>query len=152
MSRLLGLAVLDYSIDLLTNTLMPDYADAEQVSFNDPNIKAKSIKFASAKGHGECQSYPVSPTDASYNVPAVLFVHENRGLNPYVKDVACRLAKAGFLAFAPDGLYPLGGHIVNLLAASIPEDLDVGAPYNCSPAAEELHKNVKGPLMVQLGR
>ncbi|NKB69022.1 MAG: dienelactone hydrolase family protein [Candidatus Latescibacteria bacterium] len=201
MSRLAGLTVLGYSMGLLTSTLMPDYAEAEQVSFNDPDIKAKFTPFASPKGHGECQGYLVSPAKASGKVPAVLVVHENRGLNPYVKDVARRLGKEGFLAFAPDGLYPLGGYpgnddegrtmqrgmdrakleedfiaaakfvknhemstgklgavgfcfggyIVNMLAASIPEGLDAGVPYYGSPAAEELRKNVKGPLMLQFG-
>ena len=201
MSRLAGLAALGFSMSVLTSALMPNYAEAEQISFNDPDIKAKFTKFSSPKGHGECQGYLVSPTKVGSKAPAILVVHENRGLNPYIKDVARRLAKQGFLAFAPDGLYPLGGYpgnddegrtmqrsmdrtkleedfiaaakfvknhemstgklgavgfcfggyIVNMLAASIPEDLDAGVPYYGSPAADELRKNVKGPLMLQFG-
>lgn len=110
MSRLAGLAALGFSMGALTDALLPDYAEAEQVSFNDPDIKARFTKFSSPKGHGECQGYLVKPTQVEGKAPAVLVVHENRGLNPYIKDVARRLAKAGFLAFAPDGLYPLGGY------------------------------------------
>lgn len=104
------LATLGLSMALLTSALMPDYAQAEQVSFNDPKIKAIFAKYASPKGSGECEGYLVMPTDVVRKAPVVLVVHENRGLNPYVKDVARRLAIDGFIAFAPDALYPLGGY------------------------------------------
>ncbi len=110
MSRLSGLAALGFSMSVLTASLMPDYARAEQVSFNDAAIKASFSKFSSPKGHGECQGYLVTPRELSGKAPVVLVVHENRGLNPYIKDVARRLAIKGFIAFAPDGLYPLGGY------------------------------------------
>jgi len=83
---------------------------AEQVSFNDPDIRATYEEFDSPEGHGTGQGYLVVPTGLAGKAPAVLVVHENRGLNPYIKDVARRLAKAGFIAFAPDGLFPLGGY------------------------------------------
>ena len=95
---------------MLTSALMPDYAKAEQVSFNDPTIKASYTKFVSPDGHGEGNGYLVVPQTDATSYPAVLVIHENRGLNPYIKDVARRLAKAGFIAFAPDALFPIGGY------------------------------------------
>jgi carboxymethylenebutenolidase len=104
------LATLGISMAILTSALLPDYAQAEQVSFNDEAIKASYKKFESVKGSGECQGYLVTPSELTQKAPVVLVVHENRGLNPYVKDVARRLAVKGFIAFAPDALYPLGGY------------------------------------------
>ncbi len=110
LSRLSGLAAAGFSMSFLTASLLPSYAAAEQVSFNDSDIKARYEKFPSPSGHGEGQGYLVIPSEAETPSPTVLVVHENRGLNPYIKDVARRLAKAGFIAFAPDALYPLGGY------------------------------------------
>ncbi|MEO0424194.1 MAG: dienelactone hydrolase family protein [Pseudomonadota bacterium] len=113
MGRLAALApVVGLSLGTLTGALMPSYAQAEQVSFNDPEIFATYETFASPRGHGEGRGYLVLPEAVreSGSAPAVLVVHENRGLNPYIKDVARRLAKAGFVAFAPDALYPKGGY------------------------------------------
>lgn len=91
--------------------LTPNYAMAEQVSFNDDAIKASYATFKSPQGYEEGRGYLVLPTAlGDKKGPTVLVVHENRGLNPYVKDVARRLAKAGFIAFAPDALHPLGGY------------------------------------------
>jgi carboxymethylenebutenolidase len=87
----------------------PNYAMAEQVSFTDPDIKAEWITYPSPNGHGEMRAYMVRPT-ASPLAPGVVVVHENRGLNPYIRDVARRVAKAGFIAIAPDGLTPMGGY------------------------------------------
>ena len=110
MSRLASLAALGFSMSVLSTSLMPNYAAAEQVSFNDPSIKASFEKFTSPKGHGECRGYLVVPREIKTKAPVVLVVHENRGLNPYIKDVTRRLASQGFIAFAPDALYPLGGY------------------------------------------
>ena len=110
MARLATLTALGYSASTLAALLLPNYALAEQVSFNDSAIKAEYATFSSPQGHGEGRGYLVSPTGVSGAIPAVLVVHENRGLNPYIKDVARRLGKVGFLAFAPDALYPLGGY------------------------------------------
>ena len=110
MSRLAGLTAAGFSMAALTTALLPDYAEAEQVSFNDPDITARYVTFDSPKGHGECGGYLVVPADLVAPAPTVLVVHENRGLNPYIEDVARRLAKEGFIAFAPDALYPLGGY------------------------------------------
>jgi len=90
--------------------LMPNYALAEQVSFNDPDILARYVTFPSPEGHGEGGGYLVAPREVAGEIPVVLVVHENRGLNPYIKDVARRLAKAGYLALAPDALFSLGGY------------------------------------------
>ncbi|ORT51213.1 dienelactone hydrolase [Vibrio sp. qd031] len=199
LTRLTGLVALGFTMTTLTSALIPNYALAEQVSFNDPLIKASYAKFDSPKGSGECEGYLVVPKDLEGTAPVVLVIHENRGLNPYIKDVARRLAAKGFIAFAPDALYPLGGYpgnddegramqssmdranieedflaaadflkshelssgklgavgfcfggyIVNMLAATIPDKLDAGVPFYGTPAAKELRKNVKGPLMLQ---
>jgi carboxymethylenebutenolidase len=90
--------------------LSPNYALAEQVSFNDPDIGAEYITYGSPNGNGDVRAYLVRPTGAGGPLPAVLVVHENRGLNPYIEDVARRVAKAGFMALAPDGLTSVGGY------------------------------------------
>ena len=110
MTKLAGLTALGFSMSTLTAALLPNYALAEQVSFNDPEIKASFATFSSPNGHGEGRGYWVQPSKAAAKTPAVLVVHENRGLNPYIKDVARRLAKAGFIAFAPDALHQVGGY------------------------------------------
>lgn len=94
----------------LFNMLKPDYAMAEQVSFNDPDIVASYETYESPNGHGEVRGYLVKPSKAEGKLPAVLVIHENRGLNPYIEDVARRVAKAGFMALAPDGLTSVGGY------------------------------------------
>lgn len=200
LNRLGTLTAVGISMSVLLGALTPDYALAEQVSFNDPDIKARYAAFESPKGHGEGRGYLVVPTKLAGKLPAVLVIHENRGLNPYIKDVARRLAKAGFVAFAPDALHPaggypgnddegramqskldrskieqdfiaaakflkahdacngklgavgfcFGGYIVNLLAAAVPDTLDAGVPFYGTPAAQELRKNIKCPLLIQL--
>ncbi|MFT4638311.1 MAG: carboxymethylenebutenolidase [Verrucomicrobiales bacterium] len=110
MSRLGTLAAAGFTVDMLLPVLMPDYAVAEQVSFNDSDIKATYATFDSPKGHGEGRGYLVTPKALDGKASVVLVVHENRGLNPYVKDVARRVAKAGFVAFAPDALHSMGGY------------------------------------------
>ena len=94
----------------LLASLSPNYALAEQVQFTDPDIIAEYITYPSPKGNGSVRGYLVRPAKASGKVPAVVVVHENRGLNPYIEDVARRLAKAGFIAIAPDGLTSVGGY------------------------------------------
>lgn len=94
----------------LFNMLKPNYALAEQVKFTDPDILPEYIHYPSPNGHGNVRGYLVKPANATGNVPAVVVVHENRGLNPYIEDVARRVAKAGYLALAPDGLSSVGGY------------------------------------------
>lgn len=110
MTRLASLSVVGLSLGVISSALIPNYAQAEQVSFNDPDIKATYQTFDSPQGHGTGNGYLVVPTALEGKAPTVLVVHENRGLNPYIKDVARRLAKLGFIAFAPDALFPLGGY------------------------------------------
>ncbi|MBC8159202.1 MAG: dienelactone hydrolase family protein [Alphaproteobacteria bacterium] len=93
----------------LLETLSPNYALANQINENDPRIKAETIDYASPKGHGTVKGYLVRPSGGGKR-GGVVVVHENRGLNPYIADVARRVAAAGFIALAPDGLTPLGGY------------------------------------------
>ena len=86
----------------LLGALSPDYALAQQVSFTDPDIRAEYIRYPSPEGHGQVRASLVLPAAAAAGpVPGVVVAHENRGLNPYLEDVARRLAKAGFAALAP---------------------------------------------------
>ncbi|MEC5342883.1 YghX family hydrolase [Brenneria populi] len=94
----------------LLSLMSPNYALAQQVEFTDPAIIPEYINYSSPSGHGEVRGYLVRPAAAQGKVPAVVVVHENRGLNPYIEDVARRLAKAGFIALAPDGLSSVGGY------------------------------------------
>src|SRR5437867_4270118 len=82
MRKLSGLAVLGFSISVLTSALLPDYALAEQVSFNDEDIKATYEEFDPPDGHGKGRGYLVVPSNLSGKLPVVLVIHENRGLNP----------------------------------------------------------------------
>ena len=94
----------------LFDLLKPNYALATQVEFTDPDILPEYIDYPSPNGHGEVRGYLVKPTKVEGKVPAVVVVHENRGLNPYIEDVARRVAKAGYIALAPDGLSSVGGY------------------------------------------
>ncbi len=91
-------------------SLSPDYALATQVEFTDPDIVAEYIMYPSPNGQSEERGYFVKPANATGKLPGVVVVHENRGLNPYIEDVARRVAKAGFIALAPDGLTSVGGY------------------------------------------
>jgi len=200
LDRLSTLSAAGFSMGMLLPALLPDYSLAEQVSFNDPDIQARYATFASPKGHNEGRGYLVTPSNLTGKGPSVLVVHENRGLNPYIKDVARRLAKAGFVAFAPDALHSLGGYpgnddegrsmqrsldkakieqdflaaarylksqdssngklgtvgfcfggyIVNMLAATMGDQLHAGAAFYGTPAAKEIRKNIVAPLLLQL--
>lgn len=94
----------------MAQALLPRYAQAQTVSFTDSRIKANYVTYASPGGNsGQMRGYLVQPA-GSGPFPAVLVIHENRGLNPYIEDVARRAALEGFLALAPDGLSPVGGY------------------------------------------
>lgn len=93
----------------LLNALSPDYALAAQIDENDPRIKSETIEYASPDGHGAVGGLLVRPAAGGAR-GSVVVIHENRGLNPYIADVARRVAAAGFTALAPDGLSPLGGY------------------------------------------
>jgi carboxymethylenebutenolidase len=91
-------------------SLRPNYAWAEQVPTNDRRLKTEMVTVASPQGNGSIRGYLARPARESGKLPGVLVVHENRGLNPYIEDVARRLAVANFIAFAPDGLTSVGGY------------------------------------------
>lgn len=95
---------------MLLEGLAPNYAWAQQVAKDDSRIKAEYATVPSPDGNGEIKGYLVRPAKASGKLPGVLVVHENRGLNPYIEDVARRVATANFIAFAPDGLTSVGGY------------------------------------------
>ena len=105
-----GITIAGVSGLTMAQALFPRYAEAQTISFTDERIKATYVKYASPGGNsGEMRGYLVEPTSSGPH-PAVLVIHENRGLNPYIEDVARRLGAAGFLALAPDALYPVGGY------------------------------------------
>jgi carboxymethylenebutenolidase len=94
----------------MAQSLLPRYAEAQTISFTDTRIKAQYVTYPSAGGSsGQLRGYLVQPTGPG-PFPAVLVIHENRGLNPYIEDVARRAAVEGFVALAPDGLFPVGGY------------------------------------------
>ncbi len=94
----------------MAQALFPRYAQAQTISFTDERIKARYVEYPSPGGtSGQMRGYLVQPAGEG-PFPVVLVVHENRGLNPYIEDVARRLAVEGFLALAPDGLAPVGGY------------------------------------------
>lgn len=94
----------------ILTSMSPNYALAQQVEFTDPDILPEYITYSSPKGNGTVRAYLVRPAKARGKLPSVVVVHENRGLNPYIEDVARRVAKAGFVALAPDGLSSVGGY------------------------------------------
>ena len=108
-----ALTILGVSALTMATSLLPQYAQAQTISFTDPRIKASYVTYPSPGGNGTSESamrgYLVQPAGAG-PFPSVLIIHENRGLNPYIEDVARRAAAAGYLALAPDGLAPLGGY------------------------------------------
>ena len=93
----------------IVNALLPDYAKAQQVDPDDPEIETLYQEYESPEGAGTMRAYFALPRGVD-KAPGVVVIHENRGLNPYIEDVARRVAKAGFLGFAPDALTPLGGY------------------------------------------
>ena len=102
-------AVGGLTVAAIFEALRPNYAWAQQVAKDDKEITPSSETVASPKGNGSIKGYFVKPAKAGGKLPAVLVIHENRGLNPYVEDVARRLGKAGFMAYAPDGTTSVGG-------------------------------------------
>jgi len=153
--------------------LRPNYAWAQQVPKDDARLKTEYATVPSPQGNGSIRGYFARPAKASGKLPGVLVIHENRGLNPYIEDVARRFAVANFVAYAPDGLTSVGGFpgddekgavkfrevngpkmledfgggIVNQLAVRLP-DLGAGAPfYGRQPSAEDTAK-IKAPLML----
>jgi carboxymethylenebutenolidase len=94
---------------MLLDALNPRFAEAQQVPRDDKRLHTESVEFDSPSGSGKLRGYLARPT-AKKKAPGILVVHENRGLNPHIEDIARRLALEGFVAFAPDALAPLGGY------------------------------------------
>jgi carboxymethylenebutenolidase len=103
-------AVGGLTVSSLMSFLMPDYKNTLQVKPDDPRIKSEYVNYDSPKGGGNIKALLCTPADAQGQLGGVVVVHENRGLNPYIEDVARRVALAGFIAIAPDALTPLGGY------------------------------------------
>ncbi len=107
--RLGAFAVGGLTVEALMSSLRPNYAWAQQVQADDARIKTEMISYQSPQGAGEMKGLLARPAEGQ-KFPSVLVIHENRGLNPYIEDVARRLAVEGFLALAPDALTPVGGY------------------------------------------
>jgi len=101
----------------LLEALSPQFVHAQQIAGNDPRLQTQTIELTSAKGYGKARGYLVKPANVRGPLPAVLVIHENRGLNPHIEDIARRLALENFIVFAPDALFPLGGYPGNEDAA-----------------------------------
>jgi carboxymethylenebutenolidase len=95
---------------MLLDQLSPKFVEAQVVKPEDPRIKVQHVEYDSPKGYGKMRGYLAQPAKAAGKLPAVLVIHENRGLNPHIEDIARRLALDNFVAFAPDALFPLGGY------------------------------------------
>jgi carboxymethylenebutenolidase len=95
---------------MLLDQLSPKFAEAQVVARDDPRIAAEYVEYDSPKGYGKMRGYFARPDKPAGRLPGILVIHENRGLNPHIEDVARRLALENFVAFAPDALYPLGGY------------------------------------------
>ena len=103
-------AVGGFTAAAMLEALRPNYAFAQQVKKDDDRIKTEYVTYPSPQGSGTMKGYLAMPAKPAGKLPAVVVIHENRGLNPYIEDVARRLAVEGYLAFAPDALTPLGGY------------------------------------------
>ena len=110
LERAARFAVGGVSATALLEALNPRFAEAQQVSPSDSRIDSEWVEVESAQGYGKLRGYLARPKKTAGKLPAVLVVHENRGLNPHIEDITRRLALEKFLAFAPDALYPLGGY------------------------------------------
>jgi carboxymethylenebutenolidase len=95
---------------MLLDQLSPKFAEAQVIKPEDPRIKVQNVEYDSPNGYGKMRGYLAQPAKAAGKLPAVLVIHENRGLNPHIEDIARRLAADNFVAFAPDALFPLGGY------------------------------------------
>ncbi|MGE5171116.1 MAG: dienelactone hydrolase family protein [Rudaea sp.] len=123
----------------MLESLRPNYALAAQVAKDDRRIHAEYVTYASPQGSGTMRGYLARPAKTDGKVPGVVVIHENRGLNPYIEDVARRLAVEGYVAFAPDALTPVGGYpgdeeraaklFASLDSAKRTEDLLAAVPY-----------------------
>ena len=103
-------AVGGFTAAAMLESLRPNFAWAQQIAKDDKRISVEHLDYASPQGSGKMRGYLAKPAKAAGKLPGVLVIHENRGLNPYIEDVARRLAVEGYMAFAPDALAPVGGY------------------------------------------
>jgi len=103
-------AVGGMTASMLLDALSPRFAEAQQVAGDDPRLAASTVELDSPRGSGKVRGYLVRPAKEQGKLPGVLVIHENRGLNPHIEDIARRIALENYLAFAPDALTPLGGY------------------------------------------
>ncbi len=95
---------------MLLDALNPKFAEAQQVAKDDARLATSSVEYPSPQGYGTMKGYLARPAGNTSKLPSVLVIHENRGLNPHIEDIARRIALDGYMAFAPDALFPLGGY------------------------------------------
>jgi carboxymethylenebutenolidase len=110
LDRATKFAVGTMTAGMLLDALTPKFAEAQQVPKDDKRLKAEYAEYDSPNGNGKMRGYLVRPASASGKLPGIIVIHENRGLNPHIEDVARRLALENFMTFAPDALFPLGGY------------------------------------------
>jgi carboxymethylenebutenolidase len=110
LARAAEFAVVGMTASMLLDALNPKFAEAQQVTKDDSRLEARTVRFSSPKGSGKMRGYLVVPAKAQGKLPGILVIHENRGLNPHIEDIARRIALARYVAFAPDALTPLGGY------------------------------------------
>jgi len=135
-------AVGGFTAAAMLESLKPNYALAQQVAKNDARIRTEYLTYPSPQGTGTMRGYFARPANARGKLPGVLVIHENRGLNPYIEDVARRLAVENFVAFAPDALTPVGGYPGNEeQAAKLFSSLDAGKRFEDLFAAAGILKS-----------
>jgi len=110
LDRATKFAVGGMTAGMLLDALAPRFAEAQQVPPDDKRLKTEHVEYDSPKGYGKMRGYLVRPLASTGKLPGVLVIHENRGLNPHIEDVTRRVALEGYMAFAPDALFPLGGY------------------------------------------
>ena len=137
---------------MLLEALNPKFAQAQQVKPDEPQLKTEYVEFTTRGGYGKMRGYLARPAKVGGPLPAVIVVHENRGLNPHIEDIARRLALDNFVAFAPDALTPLGGYpgeedqarglFARLDQARTREDFVAAAPVLQALSADGIRLNV----------
>src|SRR6266404_3252058 len=172
LARAGALTVAGVSALAMAQALLPRYAQAQTISFTDERMKAQYVNYPSPGGNsGSLRGYLARPAGQG-PFPSVLVIHENRGLNPYIEDVARRAAVEGFVALAPDGLFPVGGYpgndddgrtlhgklgvtgfcwggsTVNFLAVTLGSDLQAGVPFYGAAAETAGVPKIKAPLLM----
>lgn len=134
----------------MLEALRPNFAWAQQVPANDPRIRTEQATVASPDGNGSIKGLFARPANMTGRLPGVLVVHENRGLNPYIEDVARRLATANFIAFAPDALTSVGGYPGDEQAAATAfgrvDRNKMGADFVASARWLKAHQNCSGKI------